>query len=49
MSPVVVRLDGGEGLVGGVRLYGPARRALAAQHGGVVILHRLTKIKTLES
>ena len=44
MLPVVVWLDGGEGLVGGVRLYGPARRALAAQHGGVVILHRLTKI-----
>ena len=44
MLPVVVWLDGGEGLVGGVRLYGPARRALAAQHGGVVILHRLNKI-----
>ena len=44
MLPVVVWLDGGEGLVGGVRLYGPARRALAAQHGGVVILHRLNKM-----
>ena len=49
MLPVVVWLDGGEGLVGGVRLYGPARRALAAQHGGVVILHRLNNNKFFNS
>ena len=49
MLPVVVWLDGGEGLVGGVRLYGPARRALAAQHGGVVILHRLNNNKFLKN